>query len=116
MPEVVSPKSGISQLDELLVSEFQQPHYPNDMAAANAVLQKAATLINEDRRSEYGPPLQSFHKIAAMWGTYLGMPITAKDVAAMMVLLKVSRFRSSDYKSADSLVDIAGYAALANII
>lgn len=116
MPEVVSPKSGVSQLDELLASEFQQLRCPTDMAAANAVLQKAATLINEDRQNEYGPPLQSFHKIAAMWGTYLGVPVTAKDVAAMMVLLKVSRFRSSNYRSADSLVDIAGYAALANIV
>ena len=37
--------------------------------------------------------------------------ITAKDVAAMMMLVKVARF-ANDPAHRDNLVDICGYAAL----
>jgi hypothetical protein len=46
-----------------------------------------------------------------MWSAYLGVDVTEVDVAAMMVLLKVSRSRSSDHS--DNWVDVCGYAAIA---
>ena len=55
----------------------------------------------------------SFNTIASLWTTYLGLPITPKDVCMMMILLKVARI-SLSYAEEDSLVDIAGYAACAD--
>jgi hypothetical protein len=41
-------------------------------------------------------------------GTY---KVTAKDVAAMMMLVKVARF-ANDPSHRDNLIDVCGYAAL----
>jgi hypothetical protein len=51
-----------------------------------------------------------------MWQAYLNAkrnadPLTPKDVAAMMVLVKVARF-ANDPDHRDNLVDMCGYAAL----
>jgi hypothetical protein len=50
-----------------------------------------------------------------MWDVYINNKqtpeITAKDVAAMMMLVKVARF-ANDPTHRDNLVDICGYAAL----
>lgn len=54
----------------------------------------------------------SFNVIANLWTTYLGLPITPRDVCTMMILLKVARI-SLGFSVEDSLVDIAGYAACA---
>ena len=54
----------------------------------------------------------TFPTIARLWSAYLAKPISESDVCALMILLKVARL-SARYSSADSLVDIAGYAACA---
>ena len=50
-----------------------------------------------------------------MWDVYINntnsREINAKDVAAMMMLVKVARF-ANDPSHRDNLVDICGYAAL----
>ena len=51
-----------------------------------------------------------------MWNAYLdarvgGGGISAKDVAGLMMLVKVARF-ANDPSHRDNLVDICGYAAL----
>ena len=74
------------------------------------LLTDADTIINGDRNAAYGPPTQDFDRTAAMWAAYLGRPITAHDVAAMMMLLKVSRIAWSPDKR-DHWLDAAGYAA-----
>lgn len=81
-------------------------------ASAPTVLQEAAALIDGDRAEQYGDPRESFARIAEMWTGYLGVGITPADVAHMMILLKVSRAKTTPGHR-DSLVDIAGYAALA---
>ena len=75
-------------------------------------LEQASHLISNDRAEEYGDARESFERTAKFWSLYLGHPITANDVANMMVLIKVSRL-SHQPGHLDSLVDIAGYAALA---
>jgi len=72
------------------------------------VLDKAEKAVYE-RPDSYGAPEDSFDKIASMWGGYLGVEITADDVANMMVLLKVARNAEGEYHE-DNWVDIAGYA------
>ncbi|RJO70132.1 hypothetical protein D5S18_28245 [Nocardia panacis] len=62
----------------------------------------------------YGNPAESFERIAGLWSAYLGHPVHARDVANLMVLLKVSRSRHAYQR--DDYTDICGYAALAERI
>ena len=86
-------------------------------AEAESILKRASEIISGARQQEYGPPEESFSIIARMWNVYLNNCrdgrdfISRTDVAMMMVLLKVARTNGEPTK--DSLVDIAGYAALA---
>lgn len=74
------------------------------------ILEEARDLIRGDRADSYGDAKASFERIAALWTTYKGVEITAKDVASMMILLKVSRGVTSAKR--DNWLDIIGYAAL----
>jgi len=74
------------------------------------ILEEARDLIRGDRASSYGDAKASFERIAALWTTYKGVEITARDVASMMILLKVSRGVTSAKR--DNWLDIIGYAAL----
>lgn len=75
------------------------------------MLDEAATLVSHDRNDDYGDPGDNFSDIAQMWSAYKGIRFSAHDVAAMMVLIKIARIRSSPGKD-DNWVDIAGYAAV----
>lgn len=74
------------------------------------VLNNANQIVHGDRQEAYGTPENNFSKIAGMWSAYLGVPVSAEDVAAMMILLKTARVKSG-HGSDDNWVDIAGYAA-----
>lgn len=79
------------------------------------LLEEAAKITNGERQEHYGTPENNFARIAALWNDYLGIQdpfvaLSASDVAAMMILLKIARTRS-DPKHLDSWVDIAGYAS-----
>jgi hypothetical protein len=80
-----------------------------------SVLKEAHKIIYGDREKTYGHPAKNLNTIAVMWGSYLNAKptelITPKDVAAMMMLVKVARF-ANDPTHRDNLVDICGYAAL----
>lgn len=84
-------------------------------ARASKLLADADAAINGPRAKDYGTPKENFEAVAAMWNAYLGRRqggITARDVAQMMILLKAARLSvSPDHR--DSLLDQAGYAALA---
>jgi len=77
-----------------------------------AVLEKAKKIVTGARQTAYGSPEDCFSTIANLWGSYLGISISSKDVAMLMVLLKIARSRKND-RYADNYVDIAGYAACA---
>jgi hypothetical protein len=87
---------------------------------SQSVLEEALTVIHGQRQQDYGGPTQSFTRIADLWSSYLDHPVTAHDVAMMMILLKVSRSKngieSSGTPQRDSLVDIAGYAGCADLM
>lgn len=72
------------------------------------ILDTAKQIVAGDRQQDYGSCVESFERIAAFWSTYLGVAVTAKDVSAMLILMKVSRSKTSD--KLDTPVDIAGYA------
>ena len=82
----------------------------------NNILNTANDIINGDRKDEYGDAFDSFDRIAGLWSSYLDHHITPVDVAQMMILMKVSRGANVAKFNAiqeDSLIDIAGYSALA---
>lgn len=82
-----------------------------------SILKEANAIIYGDREKTYGHPSKNLNTIATMWNAYLGAKTTdkgelnAKDVAALMMLVKVARF-ANDPSHRDNLVDICGYAAL----
>ena len=73
-------------------------------------LDEAAKCVLKDRQNQYGKPEDCFSMIAAMWSAYLNCCVSAHDVAAMMALLKIARFRANP-GHLDNAVDLAGYAA-----
>ncbi len=82
------------------------------------ILQSAIEATEGDRRRDYDDPLTNHRRIASLWNAYLdcrakdaGEPISALDVAHMMILLKIARACKTPTK--DSYVDIAGYAKCA---
>lgn len=70
---------------------------------------EASRIITTDRNTTHGEPEDSFGLIAAYWSSHLDVPVSAPDVAVML-LLKIARIRSNP-EHLDSWVDAAGYAA-----
>ena len=75
-------------------------------------LEKAMECVLGQREQDYGTPENNFKTIADLWTAYLGLEIRAVDVAMMMALLKIARVAGGS-GTADSFVDLAGYAACA---
>lgn len=75
-----------------------------------SILQDALEIVSKDRNTDYGDPEDNFRDIAELWSVYKGFDFTAHDVAVMMILVKVSRLKTSPDKE-DHWIDIAGYAA-----
>ena len=80
------------------------------------ILEAALKCVNGDRDEQYGKPEYSFDIVARLWTDYLegkNAPqhfIVAKDVAAMLALLKIGRISTGASKD-DNWIDLAGYAA-----
>ncbi len=72
------------------------------------MLREAAELV-ASRRNVYGDPAKSMAVVAARWSLTLGRPITPAQVA--LCLIELARL-AHDPTHLDSILDIAGYAAL----
>lgn len=84
------------------------------------ILQEAQRLVFGERRDAYGGIAEGMASTVALWNAYLlsiGIPqqLNAKDVAMLMVLLKVSRFAAGADKR-DHWTDIAGYAQIGAVL
>ena len=92
----------------------QEPPVVPPLANRDEILEDARIKINGDRHEEYGDAAENFERIAGYWNAHLGLNgfITPRDVAAMMVLLKISRLHGDGPKDVDTYVDICGYAAI----
>ena len=108
---------GDIKIVEKLVEETNKPKKLKSIKPKTSVLEEAQTIIYGDREKTYGHPAKNLKTIASMWNAYLNnmddgnFVVTAKDVAAMMMLVKVARF-ANDPSHRDNLVDVCGYAAL----
>jgi hypothetical protein len=79
-------------------------------------LSEVGRIVGSDRQAQHGNPEDNFVPIAAMWKVYLkqrhgvDVALDSKDVAWMMVLLKVVR-AAGNPSNMDNLLDAAGYVA-----
>jgi hypothetical protein len=77
------------------------------------ILSKARALVHGDRGAVYGPPSEDFSKQAIMFSQILRKkltePITPKEIALLMICVKLSRLENSP-RHMDTVTDIAGYA------
>lgn len=75
-------------------------------------LQTAEKLVSKDRSKTHGDMKVNHQNIALLWSAYLEMVITAKQVAILMVLLKLARTKTGLH-NADDYIDACGYSAIA---
>ena len=73
-------------------------------------LETAIKLITGPRANDYGDKVINHGNIGKLWSAYLGVPITAHDVAICMTLLKIARAKFGN-PTPDTYVDGSAYAA-----
>ena len=95
---------GIWKCDECNEKETIYP-----MSRAD-ILDAAKKCVCGQREQDYGTPESNFQLIANLWRMYIGVDISATDVAMMMALMKIARIKNGG-GTGDSFVDLAGYAA-----
>ncbi|MCD7805422.1 MAG: DUF6378 domain-containing protein [Oscillospiraceae bacterium] len=114
--------------DTTLYFETKKPDAPqvkNTMMTRAECLDRAKACVCGKRKQDYGSPENNFAAIATYWEDYLTMShcvtlepetdsrrvaLYPADVANMMCLFKLARLTSGT-ATADSYVDLAGYAA-----
>ncbi len=82
------------------------------MTTATTICQKAAKLVGGDRERQHGDKKENLGNCAALWAAYLGIPITAEQVAWMNVLQKCARTKTGEHNP-DDYVDAAGWSGCA---
>lgn len=73
--------------------------------------EEANEIIQGDRNDSYGDPRINLGRIALFWSAYVGVNITASDVAKMMTLVKISRTKHTYVR--DNYLDGVAYLLLA---
>lgn len=83
-----------------------------------SILQEADEVAGVDRSRDYGHPYENHKRIADIWSVQLGpklnKPIEPREVALMMVGLKLAREVNAPKR--DNLVDAAGYVKCVDMI
>lgn len=79
-----------------------------DIAAA--VAEDAAATVRD--RASHGDAVSNHRHIAEMWSAYLGVEISARNVADMMIHVKQSRAQTGQVIR-DHYVDVDGYGGIA---
>lgn len=105
-----------------LSSAFQSCIPPNSLEVPNNsprnVLMQANAIAGQDRSRDYGHPYENHRRIAEVWNMQIGKklhaPITPREVALMMVGLKLAR--EANTPKYDNLVDAAGYIKCVEMI
>lgn len=67
--------------------------------------------IFEERRANYGLAKHHFRDVARRWSLILNCQITPQQVVACLIELKLARLKENP-AHLDSIIDIAGYAAV----
>jgi hypothetical protein len=78
--------------------------------SGEAMLLEAAKIVAE-RRQAYGEAGPLMAAVAQRWSITLGQPVAPAQVVLCLIDLKLARL-GHDPAHADSILDVAGYAAL----
>lgn len=85
--------------------------------ATHSILEEAHQLTHGDRNKSYGHPYEDYTCTAALMSAVLASklkePLTAHEAALMMCCVKLSR--ESRVPKRDNLIDLAGYAWVAQV-
>ena len=81
-------------------------------STAKPAITEAWGLIYKDRRQDYSDPRIEFEKIAALWTDILGVQVTPHQYILCMIGMKLIR-ESGNHKR-DNIIDLIGYAQLAD--
>ena len=81
------------------------------MSTKGAVMLLNAALIIKERGEAYGAAAKNMATTARLWSVVLGVDVTPEQVALCLIQLKVARLLVTP-SHADSVADIAGYAAV----
>lgn len=81
---------------------------PDDVAAY------AASLVSNDRQSEYGHPLDNLDRAAQIWSVILDTEVSAEQVSLCMIGMKIAR--QVHKPKPDTVVDIIGYALTLHMV
>ena len=84
----------------------------NERPTASDILLEAEKIVTGSRQQTHGEKERSFADAAALWSAYKGVDFSPRDVAEMMILLKIARAKSGT-PIPDHFIDMAGYAGLA---
>jgi hypothetical protein len=79
------------------------------MNSGDFLTQAKATI--QDRGMDYGHPQDNMQRTAALWSSFLEMPITDYQVATCMALVKIAR--SMEGPKVDNYVDACAYLGIA---
>ena len=77
---------------------------------AEVLLEHAAGVVSR-RRREYGELADLFRDIAERWSLVLGLEVSPAQAVLCMIDVKMARL-ARDPKHLDSIIDVAGYAAV----
>lgn len=102
------PNINAAENNETSVNSDYEPYKSN-------ILKEAEKIIDGNRREEYGDMRECFARISGLWSSYTGITITKRDVAYMMILLKVARLKNNNFQR-DSLIDVIGYSMCADVL
>jgi hypothetical protein len=96
-----------------MIREQREQNMGDDMTPAEGLLDTAQKTVRQ-RRNTYGPPGEHFAKtvaaVNAIFSAKLREPLTVGDWAQIMIIDKLARHQGAA-RSADTPVDLAGYAA-----
>jgi hypothetical protein len=75
------------------------------------ILIEAARLVGGERSKKHGEYIAQHQRVADLWSAYLGVEVSAANVAFCMTLIKISRSEIGEHNPDDG-VDAAAYVAL----
>ena len=120
-----SKELGIPNMQDILYGANASESYNKNNAPLGllnerpkTILQNAHDAIYGDKQADYGAPELNLQNIADYWSVHLSASLGIKisldvyDVTTMMILVKSARLINSP-KHSDTIMDIAGYAGLA---
>lgn len=91
--------------------DFTQPLTitPSMSATPQALIVSEGEDVLAERGKQWG---DAYKQISGDWDELLGIKTTTEEFIAMMIVLKLRRWRNSGYTERDCLTDIIGYAKL----